>query len=191
MMLAIHEISASTVAQFTCTRSTNNFLDAYLLKYVSKKRVDKMVRKASTIAEPAVEEVQEYKRPTWAEFELGQAPVYWRTFNGLPPTSGLTEELSKDGACDKAIFPEANTVVSRCAMIGNLSAVGGDRCNLDLVPGCTDPSSPDFNPLANVSTFPAGASRSTDQMGRTECEKTQCQLENRPNPADEVVNVVS
>ena len=26
----------------------------------------------------------------------------------------------------------------------------GDRCNLDLVLGCTDPSSPLYNPLANV-----------------------------------------
>lgn len=26
----------------------------------------------------------------------------------------------------------------------------GDRCNLDLVPGCMDPGSPMFDPLANV-----------------------------------------
>lgn len=26
----------------------------------------------------------------------------------------------------------------------------GDRCDLDLVLGCTDPGSPMFNPLANV-----------------------------------------
>lgn len=26
----------------------------------------------------------------------------------------------------------------------------GDRCNLDLVTGCTDPSSPLYDPLANV-----------------------------------------
>ncbi|CAA3028017.1 post-illumination chlorophyll fluorescence increase [Olea europaea subsp. europaea] len=30
-------------------------------------------------------------------------------------------------------------VATRCAMIGNLSVEGGDRCNLDLVAGCTDP----------------------------------------------------
>jgi hypothetical protein len=24
--------------------------------------------------------------PTWAEFELGRAPVYWKTSNGLPPS---------------------------------------------------------------------------------------------------------
>ena len=27
------------------------------------------------------------KLPSWALFELGRAPVYWKTVNGLPPTS--------------------------------------------------------------------------------------------------------
>ncbi|CAA6666397.1 unnamed protein product [Spirodela intermedia] len=62
----------------------------------------------------------------------------------------LAEELSKEGACEKAIFPDSNVVITRCAMIANLSAEGGNRCSLDLVAGCMDPSSPFFNPLANV-----------------------------------------
>lgn len=37
---------------------------------------------------------------------------------------GLAQELSKEGACEKAIFPDANIVISRCAMIGNLSIEG-------------------------------------------------------------------
>lgn len=37
---------------------------------------------------------------------------------------GLADELSKEGACDKAIFPDTNTVVTTCAMIGNLSVEG-------------------------------------------------------------------
>jgi len=28
-----------------------------------------------------------YKLPSWAQFEIGRAPVYWKTMNGLPPTS--------------------------------------------------------------------------------------------------------
>jgi hypothetical protein len=28
--------------------------------------------------------------------------------------------------------------------------VQGDRCDLDIVPGCTDSESPYFDPLANV-----------------------------------------
>lgn len=90
---------------------------------------------------------------------------------------GLANELSKDGACDRAIFPDADIIVTRCAMIGNLTLEGvslnyelfklksfqnlsanvfhivvlkGDRCNLDFVVGCTDPNSHLYNPLANV-----------------------------------------
>ncbi|KAK7349133.1 hypothetical protein VNO77_06249 [Canavalia gladiata] len=63
---------------------------------------------------------------------------------------GLADELSKEGACEKAIFPDTSKVISRCAMIGNLSKEGGDRCDLNFVVGCTDPNSHMYNPLANV-----------------------------------------
>lgn len=222
-----------------------------------KKRAVKIGRKviaaaAVTVATPSMDEVKEYARPTWAMFELGSAPVFWKTMNGLPPSSGenlklfynpaanklvpneefgiafnggfnqpimcggepramlrkvrgkadppfytiqicvpkhavnlifsftngvdwdgpyrlqfqvhngwrnkpieffnegLAEELSKEGACEKAIFPDTDIIVTRCAMIGNLSIEGGDRCDLDLVSGCMDPSSHLYNPLANV-----------------------------------------
>ncbi|CAL0308790.1 unnamed protein product [Lupinus luteus] len=207
---------------------------------------------AASVATTPTEEIQEFKLPSWAMFELGRAPVYWKTMNGLPPTSGeklklfynptatqlapneefgiafnggfnqpimcggepramlrkdrgkadspiytiqicipkhalnlifsftngvewdgpyrlqfevpkplknkpieffnegLAEELSKEGACEEAIFPDTNVVITKCAMIGNLSKEGGDRCDLNLVPGCTDPSSPLYDPLANV-----------------------------------------
>ncbi|KAL0441637.1 UNVERIFIED_CONTAM: hypothetical protein Sradi_0102600 [Sesamum radiatum] len=250
--------------------------------YPIKKRLTKINRKviaAASVAAAPVEEIKEYVLPTWAEFDLGRAPVYWKTMNGLPPTAGerlklfynpaatklapneefgiafnggfnqpimcggepramlqklrgkadppiytiqicipkhgilltetylnslgmymyynpsdflkfpalslifsftngtewdgpyrlqfqvprawrerpiefftegLAQELSKEGACEEAIFPDTNVVITRCAMIGNLTLEGGDRCNLDLVLGCTDPSSPMFNPLATV-----------------------------------------
>eukprot|EP00262_Sarcandra_glabra_P016265 TRINITY_DN524_c0_g1_i1.p1 TRINITY_DN524_c0_g1~~TRINITY_DN524_c0_g1_i1.p1 ORF type:complete len:269 (-),score=38.53 TRINITY_DN524_c0_g1_i1:233-1039(-) len=250
--------AASMVLPCSCPRSSlaSNFIGAQLLGYRSKKRSIKVVGKVSAVATPtatttAVEEIKDYSLPTWAAFDIGKAPVYWKTMNGLPPTSGekltlfynptnklvpnddfgiafnggfnqpimcggeprsmtrknrgkadppiyaikicvpkhamslifsftngvdwdgpyrlqfqvaknwrnksisffnegLAEEMSKDGACDKAIFPDSNIVITRCAMIGNLSVEGGDRCNLDLVVGCTDPSSLYFNPLANV-----------------------------------------
>lgn len=41
---------------------------------------------------------------------------------------GLAEELSKEGACERAIFPDSNVIVTRCAMIANLSAEGVSRC---------------------------------------------------------------
>ncbi|PPD91354.1 hypothetical protein GOBAR_DD11704 [Gossypium barbadense] len=195
--------------------------------------------------------IDRYPLPSWAMFELGKAPVYWKTMNGLPPTSGeklklfynpaaskltpneefgiafnggfnqpimcggeprqmlkkargkvdnpiytiqicipkhavnlifsftngvdwdgpyrlqfqvpkawqnrpieffnqgLAEELSKEGACDRAIFPDTSIVVDRCAMIGNLSKEGGDRCSI-LIPrssGCMDPGFTLYKPF--------------------------------------------
>lgn len=37
---------------------------------------------------------------------------------------GLADELSKEGACEEAIFPDTSVVVDSCAMIGNLSVQG-------------------------------------------------------------------
>ncbi|XP_061351297.1 protein POST-ILLUMINATION CHLOROPHYLL FLUORESCENCE INCREASE, chloroplastic [Gastrolobium bilobum] len=233
----------------------SNFLNVSLTRcYPMKKSHVKVSKKisAAAVATTPTEEIKEYTLPSWATFELGRSPVYWKTMNGLPPTSGeklklfynpaanklapneefgiafnggfnqpimcggeprgmlrkdrgkadspiytiqisipkhamnlifsftngedwdgpyrlqfqipkafqnkpidffnegLAEELSKEGACEKAIFPDSNMIITKCAMIGNLSKEGGDRCNLDLVPGCTDPSSPFYNPLANV-----------------------------------------
>ncbi|KAL4368428.1 hypothetical protein GQ457_05G034980 [Hibiscus cannabinus] len=206
----------------------------------------------ATVTKSPMEDIKEYALPSWAMFELGKAPVFWKTMNGLPPSSGeklklfynpaaskltpnegfgiafnggfnqpimcggeprqmlrksrgkadnpiytiqicipkhavnlifsftngadwdgpyrlqfqvpkawqnrpieffnqgLADELSKEGACDRAIFPDTSIVVDRCAMIGNLSKEGGDRCSLDLVLGCMDTSSHLYNPLANV-----------------------------------------
>ncbi|KAI3773414.1 hypothetical protein L1987_47941 [Smallanthus sonchifolius] len=210
------------------------------------------IRAAAVIAAPPSEEVKEYLLPSWADFDIGRAPVYWKTMNGLPPSSGervklfynpaasklvpneeygiafnggfnqpimcggepramlrkdrgkadppiytiqicipkhavnlifsftngtdwdgpyrlkfqvpkawrnreldffnrgLAEELSREGECEKAIFPDTSIVIDRCQIMGNLTLEGGDRCELDLVTGCTDPDSPEYNPLANV-----------------------------------------
>lgn len=37
---------------------------------------------------------------------------------------GLAQELSKEGACERAIFPDTSIIATRCAMIGNLSIEG-------------------------------------------------------------------
>lgn len=37
---------------------------------------------------------------------------------------GLAEELSKDGACERAIFPDTSIVVNRCSIMGNLTVEG-------------------------------------------------------------------
>ncbi|XP_058195865.1 protein POST-ILLUMINATION CHLOROPHYLL FLUORESCENCE INCREASE, chloroplastic [Rhododendron vialii] len=262
-------ITSSPQTRFAARCSINNAVPSASYTYASsvtgsrllgylpnKRRSVKISRKitaaAAVVTVPVEEEVKEFTLPTWAEFEFGRAPVYWKTMNGLPPTSGerlrifynpaaaklvpneefgigfnggfnqpimcggepramlqksrgkadppiysiqicvpkhavnlifsftngnewdgpykmqfqvlkpwqnkpitffnagLAEELSKDGACDRAIFPDSSIVATRCALMGNLTIEGGDRCNLDLVPGCTDPSSSDYNPFANV-----------------------------------------
>ncbi|CAF2101162.1 hypothetical protein IGI04_020353 [Brassica rapa subsp. trilocularis] len=216
-----------------------------------RRKLELQVKAVATTLAP-LEEIKEYKLPSWAMFEMGTAPVFWKTMNGLPPTAGeklklfynpaatkltpnedygvafnggfnqpimcggepramlkkdrgkadspiytmqicipkhavnlifsftngvdwdgpyrlqfqvpkrwqnkpieffnegLAKELSQDGACERAIFPDSNIVATRCTMIANLTVEGGDRCNLDLVPGCMDTNSEHFNPLANV-----------------------------------------
>eukprot|EP00246_Nothoceros_aenigmaticus_P013503 TRINITY_DN468_c0_g1_i2.p1 TRINITY_DN468_c0_g1~~TRINITY_DN468_c0_g1_i2.p1 ORF type:complete len:315 (-),score=25.21 TRINITY_DN468_c0_g1_i2:172-990(-) len=74
-----------------------------------------------------------------------------RKFKNKPASffnEGLAKELSEDGACARAIFPDAVLFQDRCAVSG-LYHEGGFKCELDLVPGCTDPENPFYNPLAN------------------------------------------
>lgn len=253
---ALRSISGDKASQPVSSPLASNFFGSSLSRRLSeKKKVVKIRGKvcaAVAVATSPAEEIKEFTLPSWAMFELGKAPVYWKTMNGLPPTSGerlrifynpaatnvapneefgiafnggfnqpimcggepramqkkargkadspiysiqicipkhamnlifsftngvdwdgpyrlqfqipktwqnkpieffnegLAEELSKEGACDRAIFPDASIIVTRCAMIGNLSLEGGDRCDLNLVLGCTDPNSPMYDPLANV-----------------------------------------
>ncbi|KAM6602281.1 hypothetical protein CsatA_021890 [Cannabis sativa] len=252
---AVSSLSANKGSQLVPNPLGSNFIGSSLSRSQNKKKVLRFngkVYAAAAVSTSPVEEIKEFTLPSWAMFELGKAPVYWKTMNGLPPTAGervkvfynpdatklvpneefgvafnggfnqpimcggepramqkklrgkadsplysiqicvpkhaknlifsftngvdwdgpyrlqfqvpkswrnkpieffnegLAEELSKDGACDRAIFPDTSIVVTRCAMIGNLSAEGGDRCELNLVMGCTDPSSPTYDPLANV-----------------------------------------
>lgn len=48
-------------------------------------------------------------------------------------SQGLAEELSKDGACDRAIFPDTDIVSTRCAIMGNLSAEGVSKLEIHFV----------------------------------------------------------
>lgn len=72
---------------------------------------------------------------------------------GLPQSyfnEKLGRDLVEDGACESAIYPEAVFIQDRCIFPAGLIQQGGDRCDLDIVPGCTDSESPYFDPLANV-----------------------------------------
>ncbi|XP_041001066.1 protein POST-ILLUMINATION CHLOROPHYLL FLUORESCENCE INCREASE, chloroplastic [Juglans microcarpa x Juglans regia] len=253
--LAMQSVSYSNITPHLSNMLVSSLTGSWLPRCSpKKKRIVKISGKVRAVATggitPAVE-IKEFTLPTWATFELGMAPVYWKTMNGLPPTSGeklklfynpaannlvpneefgiafnggfnqammcgepramlrknrgkadppiytiqisipkhalalifsftngvdwdgpyklqfqvpkalrnkpvdffnegLAEDLNKEGACDRAIFPDTELVVNRCAMIGNLTVEGGDRCDLNLIPGCTDPSNPLYDPLANV-----------------------------------------
>ncbi|KAF5466764.1 hypothetical protein F2P56_016664 [Juglans regia] len=253
--LGVQSVSNSNTSPSVPNMLASSFVGCRLPRCSpNKKRIVKIigkVRAVATVATSPIEEIKEFTLPTWALFELGKSPVYWKTMNGLPPTSGeklklfynpaanylvpneefgmafnggfnqaimcgkpramlrknrgkadpplytiqicipkhalslifsftngvdwdgpyklqfqapkslrnkpidffneaLAAELSKEGACDRAIFPDTELAVTRCAMIGNLMVEGGDRCDLNLIPGCTDPSSPFYDPLANV-----------------------------------------
>eukprot|EP00250_Pteridium_aquilinum_P022588 c25428_g1_i1 orf=159-1001(+) len=63
---------------------------------------------------------------------------------------GLAKELSVDGACDNAIFPDAAFAEDRCLFPASLIHEGGNRCDLDIVPGCMDPDSPLYDHFATV-----------------------------------------
>ncbi|KAG6466428.1 hypothetical protein ZIOFF_075784 [Zingiber officinale] len=215
-------VSKGTGQSWVDVNKAATLVGAYSVTYGPKQRCCRRIQAAAVVSAPVEEELKEYILPSWSEFELGIAPVFWKTMNGLPPTSGesltlfynpvssklipndeygvafnefffclhcaavnlifsftngvdwdgpyklqfqtlkmwrnrpisffnagLAQELSAEGACDRAIYPDPNNFVASCA-IGNLYAEGGNSCKLNLVPGCMDPSSLFFNPLANV-----------------------------------------
>ncbi|KAL6884503.1 hypothetical protein ACP4OV_010439 [Aristida adscensionis] len=78
-----------------------------------------------------------------------RVPKPWQN---KPPSffnDGLADELNREGACDRAIYPDENIVITSCALEGYYEE-GGDRCKLDIVSGCMDPNSHLFDPLAVV-----------------------------------------
>ncbi|OEL28248.1 hypothetical protein BAE44_0010734 [Dichanthelium oligosanthes] len=78
-----------------------------------------------------------------------RVPKPWQN---KPPSffnEGLADELNREGACDRAIYPDENIAITSCAMAGYYEE-GGDRCKLDIVSGCMDPNSDMYDPLATV-----------------------------------------
>ncbi|KAL3694246.1 hypothetical protein R1sor_007897 [Riccia sorocarpa] len=89
----------------------------------------------------------EWDGPYKLKFEV---PDKWKNQPISFFNEGLADILTKEGACESAIYPEPTFIQDRCSFPANLTIEGGDRCELDLVPGCTDPQNPFYNPLANV-----------------------------------------
>lgn len=62
---------------------------------------------------------------------------------------GLAKEMGYEGACEAAIFPDPAPSMDRCMMPGGVGLIG-QSCDLDVVPGCTDPEAPNYDPMATV-----------------------------------------
>lgn len=77
-----------------------------------------------------------------------EIPAKWRNMPVSFFNDGLASELGNDGACEAAIFPDAPLVMDRCIMPSSMLHAEAARCDLDIVPGCTDPESPFYDPLA-------------------------------------------
>lgn len=57
--------------------------------------------------------------------------------------------MAVDGACDAAIFPDDVPDAAYCKMPAG-GGMSGQTCDLNLIPGCMDPISPNYNPMATV-----------------------------------------
>lgn len=109
-----------------------------------KKRAVKIGRKviaaaAVTVATPSMEEVKEYARPTWAMFELGSAPVFWKTMNGLPPSSGENLKLFYNPAANKLVPNEEFGIAFNGGFNQPIMCGGEPRAMLRKVRGKADP----------------------------------------------------
>ncbi|KAI3928691.1 hypothetical protein MKW98_024292, partial [Papaver atlanticum] len=75
-----------------------------------------------------------------------EGPKAWRNKPLAFFNEGLAEELSRDGACERAIFLDSDIVPTRYRMIGNLNVEGV----IELCNRMHRSNSPEYNPLANV-----------------------------------------
>ncbi|KAF8681961.1 hypothetical protein HU200_045416 [Digitaria exilis] len=73
-----------------------------------------------------------------------KVPKQWQN---KPPSffnEGLADELNREGACDRAIYPDENIAITSCALAGYYEE------GLDIVTGCMDPNSDMYDPMAVV-----------------------------------------
>ncbi|KAK6267644.1 hypothetical protein QUC31_011804, partial [Theobroma cacao] len=77
--------------------AASSFMGASLPRDFTKTKtlvkISGKVTAAATVRKNPMEQIKEYALPSWAMFELVRAPVYWKTMNGLPPTSGKKVKL--------------------------------------------------------------------------------------------------
>ncbi|CAI0540053.1 unnamed protein product [Linum tenue] len=99
----------------------------------------KVTASAATIATtPVAQEVKEYALPTWAMFEMGRAPVYWKTMNGLPPSSGEMLKLFYNPAAKKLTPSEEFGIAFNGGFNQPIMCGGEPRAMLEKVRGKAD-----------------------------------------------------
>ncbi|KAH8520781.1 hypothetical protein H0E87_002000 [Populus deltoides] len=123
----------------------SSFIGSSLQRSTTKKnRTVKIGRKviaaaAVAVATPSMEAVKEYARPTWAMFELGSAPVFWKTMNGLPPSSGENLKLFYNPAANKLVPNEEFGIAFNGGFNQPIMCGGEPRAMLRKVRGKADP----------------------------------------------------
>ncbi|CAN6287612.1 unnamed protein product [Urochloa humidicola] len=88
----------------------------------------------------------EWDGPYTLKFKV---PKQWQNKPMSFFNEGLADELSGEGACDRAIYPDENIAITSCTLDGYYEE-GGDRCKLEIASGCMDPNSDLYDPLAIV-----------------------------------------
>ncbi|KAJ8756093.1 hypothetical protein K2173_024640 [Erythroxylum novogranatense] len=84
-------VASSNANQCVSKALASTFLGASVSRFTKTNRtvnINRKVTAAAVVATTPAEEIDVIKLPTWATFERGISPVYWKTMNGLPPTSG-------------------------------------------------------------------------------------------------------
>lgn len=72
--------------------------------------------------------------PSWADFDIGRAPVYWKTMNGLPPSSvSLCHQLLLTSSM--SIFNLYSVHVAKSTIF--LSNLQGERVKLFYNPAAS------------------------------------------------------
>ncbi|KAJ6394717.1 hypothetical protein OIU77_023842 [Salix suchowensis] len=122
----------------------SSFIGSSLPWGTTKKRTVKIGRKviaaaAAAVTTTSLEEVKEYARPTWSMFELGTAPVFWKTMNGLPPSSGENLKLFYNPAANKLAPNEEFGIAFNGGFNQPIMCGGEPRAMLRKVRGKADP----------------------------------------------------
>ncbi|XP_073015442.1 protein POST-ILLUMINATION CHLOROPHYLL FLUORESCENCE INCREASE, chloroplastic-like isoform X2 [Primulina eburnea] len=89
--------SSKQIVSTSSTSSATSFWWSSLpLNYPIKRRLTKIRGEAAAVAAALVADAPVAEFKEWADFDLGRAPVYWKTMNGLPLRRGFNHPIMCD-----------------------------------------------------------------------------------------------